>query len=242
MYSGRRTLVLASAWTLLLVVSSLGAGSQLGGHGSGPLPGSAGLRTAAEPFVGTALTATLTASPSNLQQGQSINFQVTANGGHSPYSYTYSGLPPGCSGQNTPSFSCNPSSTGTYTAQASVSDSGTNQTTTNSVSITVTSSGNGNGKGNGGGNNSSNPLSGLFSGFSGILSLLLILSLVGFVTWILLIVGVWIIAITLVRRLPKKGEWGMAGPMGKCAACSAAIPSGSKFCPACGTSTAPKAT
>jgi hypothetical protein len=215
------------------------------------LPGSAPRAAAVEPGFVTAVTpanspvtVSLTISPSQVSEGQSINLQASASGGTPPYSYSYSGLPNGCQGQSGQSFSCNPSESGSFSVQTTATDSHGNQSSpSNSVSVDVTqsTSGNGNGNNNGNGSNSSNPLSSLFSGFSGVLSLLLIFGLVGFVTWILLIVGVWIIAITLVRRLPKRGEWGTAGGTTKCAACSAAIPAGSKFCSACGASTAPKA-
>jgi len=151
------------------------------------------------------LSVSLSVNPSPVQKGNQISVSTTVSGGTSPYSFTYSGLPPGCGGNNVQSFSCNPSSTGSFQIQASVTDNNGNTSVSNSVSLTVTSSSGGNGNGNGGGNNSSNPFSGLLSGLGGFLSLLLIFGIVGFVTWILLIVGVWIIAIVLVRRLPKRG-------------------------------------
>lgn len=190
------------------------------------------------------VSVSLTVNPGRTTEGQTVSVQATANGGTPPYSFAYSGLPNGCQGQNGASFTCNPSSSGTYSIQVTATDSRGNQSSpSNSVSLTVTSSNNGNsnGNGNGNGNNSSNGLSSLFSGFSGVLSLLFIVGIVGFATWILLIVGVWIIAVTLVRRLPKRGEWGTPIASSKCAACGAAIAAGSKFCASCGASTAPKA-
>jgi hypothetical protein len=235
----RGTQAIAATVVLLLLATGVGAfgfHSFSRGHGAAPVS-----PTALVAPLASTMTAVLSVSPSQVQQGQSMNLQTTVTGGRAPYSYTYSGLPPGCTGQNSPSLSCNPSSSGTYTLQVGVSDSSTNQTQSNSVTVTVTTASNGNGNGNGkGGNNSSSGLSSLFSGFSGILSLLLIFSIVGLVTWILLIVGVWVIAITLLRRLPKRGATEAAGAPMKCAACSAANPAGSKFCSACGTSTAPK--
>jgi hypothetical protein len=189
----------------------------------------------------SSLTASLSISPGQLQQGGSISVTTSVSGGTPPYSYSYTGLPSGCSSQDQPLFSCTPSSTGSFSVQVTVTDShGNSSAPSNSVSVDITSSNNGNGNGNGGGNNSSTGLSSLFSGFSGILSLLLIFGVVGFITWILLIVGIWIIAITLVRRLPKRGAIGAAGATAKCGACSAVIPAGSKFCPECGAGTAPK--
>jgi hypothetical protein len=236
-----RILLLAAVLIVLLVPVGL-VGSSDGVPAVGHAAAARASPTVA--LTGSPLSASLTASPSQLTEGQSLMVQVTATGGDPQYSYSYTGLPPGCNGQNSPSVSCNPSGTGTFSIEASVSDSGTNHTQTNSVSVTVTSSqngnGNGNGNGNSGGNNSSGGLSSLFSGFSSILSLLLIFGIVGFATWILLIVGVWIIAITLVRRLPKRGTIDALVAGGKCAACAAPVPGGAKFCPTCGTGTAAK--
>jgi hypothetical protein len=203
-------------------------------------------------MVETAITVNLELSSSSVQEGQSLSVTTTAGGGSGSYSFNYFGLPSGCGGYNSQSFSCDPGSTGQYSVYVNVTDTNGGLAMSNSHSLTVTSSGNGNGNGNGNGgsgNNSSNPFSNLLSGFSGVLSLLIIAGIVGFATWILLIVGVWIIAIVLYRRLPKKGAWPGTAPataptaaaaMVKCANCSAAIPTGSKFCPECGTSTASK--
>ncbi|MCI4317559.1 MAG: hypothetical protein L3K01_01660 [Thermoplasmata archaeon] len=238
-----RTRVFALTVALVLFAGGIGLAASLAhvGSTSGETrSASVGPAVLADAASGP-LGASLTVSPSQVQSGQSIQIQTTATGGVQPYTFSYSGLPGGCSNQNQPSLTCNPTSTGTFTVQASVSDSNGSHTQSNSVSVDVTSSSNnGNGNGKGGGNNSSNPISSLFSGFSGLLPLLLIFGVVGFVTWILLLVGVWIIAITLVRRLPKRGTIGAAEPTTPCAKCSAAIPVGSKFCSECGAATAPK--
>ncbi len=186
--------------------------------------------------------ASLTISPSQITQGQSINVQTSVNGGTSPYSYSYSGLPSGCGGQSSAQFSCNPSGTGNFNVQVMVTDFNGNSSISPSQSLTVTSSNNnnGNGNGNGSGSSSNNSFSSLFSNIGGFLSLLVIFGIVGFATWVLLVVGIWIIAIVLLRRLPKRGEAAAMAVTGRCAACSAAIPSSAKFCPECGASTAPK--
>lgn len=223
---------------VFLVFAFSFGGAALGGLSqttTGPLVGAgAGLHSAA-----SGITASLSINPGSVQEGQSISVSTTASGGTRPYSFAYSGLPPGCTGQNQASFSCNPSSTGSYNVQVSVTDSRGNQSNpSNSVPIDVTSSNSGNGNGNG--NNSSNGLSSLFSGFSGFLSLFLIVGVVGFATWILMLVAVWIIAITLLRRLPKRGSAGGLGATTNCAACSASVPAGSKFCAECGARVASK--
>jgi|HubBroStandDraft_1064217.scaffolds.fasta_scaffold07538_4 hypothetical protein len=188
------------------------------------------------------LSASLTVNPSSVQSGDSISVQTTANGGTPPYQYNYNGLPSGCQGQPSASFSCIASPAGTYQLNVSVSDSNGNQTFSNGVTLDVTSSNNGgNGGGGGGsGNNSSNPISSLLSGLGGIVTYVLIFGIIGFATWILLIVGVWVIAVVLMRRLPKRGASVLVGPSVNCAACSSPMPTGSKFCPQCGASTSPK--
>ena len=62
------------------------------------------------------------ASPSSLLQGSSMDVSVEASGGSSPLNYTYVGLPSGCSATNASSFSCTPSSTGTFVIAVSVTD------------------------------------------------------------------------------------------------------------------------
>lgn len=90
------------------------------------------------------------------------------------------------------------------------------------------------------GNNSSNPFSDLISSLGGAFTYVLIAGIIGFVTWILLIVGIWVIAVVLMRRLPKPAAKASEAASVPCAACSKPIPAGSKFCPECGTSAAPK--
>jgi hypothetical protein len=196
--------------------------------------------------INPALTVSLSISPSSTSTGQSVNIQSSAQGGAGSYTYTYFGLPSNCAGNTMQQFQCSPSQSGNFNVYVEVTDSVGQSVQSSTQSLHVTSSsGNGNGNnGNGGGNNSSNPFSNLLSGFSGVLSLLIIAGVIGLVTWILLIVGVWIIAVVLYRRLPKRGEWSTAAAsttaMTKCASCSASIPVGSKFCPQCGAATTPK--
>jgi hypothetical protein len=197
--------------------------------------------------IDPALQVSLNVNPQDINSGQSIDVQTVASYGSGSYTYNYMGLPSNCmSYQGQSTFSCNPNS-GNYNISVSVSDTNGASVQSSTVSVQVSPSsggGNGNGGSGSGGNNSSNPFGSLLSGFSGILSLLLIAGIVGFVTWILLIVGVWIIAVVLIRRLPKRGTAAaaaLAGATAKCASCSAVIPAGSKFCPECGVKTVPKA-
>ena len=201
--------------------------------------------------IDPSLSAGLTLSPNTVTEGQSINVDVSANGGTGSYSYNYFGLPAGCGGETGSSFSCTPSQTGGFSIYVNVTDTNGAYSVSPTQNLQVNpanSGGNGGGNGSGShegssGNNSSNPLSGLLSGLSGFLSLVIIVGIIGFVSWILLIVGVWIIAVILIRRLPRRGTLiapAAAVPTMKYPSCSANIPAGSKFCADCGTSTAPK--
>ncbi len=203
--------------------------------------------------VDASLAASLSVSPSTITEGQSLEISTSASGGSGTYAYEYSGLPDGCQGYNSASFSCTPSSTGNYNVDVNVTDTNNGYVISNNQNIQINSANNGGsgGSGNGGsgdqgsssGNNSSNPFADLLSGFSGILSLVIIFGIVAFATWILLIVGVWVVAVVLIRRLPKNGA-ALPVPsanVAKCSSCSASIPGGSKYCPECGASMAPKA-
>jgi len=229
------------ALALLFVVSgfAMSAGHPMLRTSPGPTPTStSGSFTAIVPS-NAPLSASLSVNPNHLSKGQSIEVQTNVNGGTPPYSYSYSGLPGGCPGQNAASYSCTPSAAGNFNVNVEVTDNGGNHTSSNSVGVDVSSSSNGNGGGSG--NNSSNPLSSLLSGFGGFLSIVLVFGIVGFVTWILLVVGVWIIAVVLYRRLPKRATDAPPSSAAKCTACGAVLPAGSKFCSECGRSTAPKA-
>lgn len=82
---------------------------------------SASLTVTASP-VGPTITA-FTASPSTLNVGGSTYLNVTATGGSPPYSYVYSGLPPGCSSSSVTSLLCAPTQKGNYTVTVTVTDS-----------------------------------------------------------------------------------------------------------------------
>jgi large repetitive protein len=186
----------------------------------------------------------LTVSPSQITSGQTITVQTNANYGSGSFTYSYNGLPSDCmSGQGQNMFSCNPNQ-GDYNITVTVTDSVGGSATSGNQYLQVSSSNNNNGNGNSGSgsgsNNSSNPFGSLLSGLGSVLSLLIIAGIIGFVTWILLIVGVWIIAVVLIRRLPKRGTAAaamLAGQTTKCSSCSAVIPGDTKFCPECGAST-----
>lgn len=51
-----------------------------------------------------------------------MTFSAVASGGTGPYSWTYSGLPAGCTTKNRSSLTCNPSVTGTFNVRVTVAD------------------------------------------------------------------------------------------------------------------------
>ena len=65
-----------------------------------------------------------TATPAGPDLGQKITFVVSTSGGNGSLTYSYSNLPTGCSSTNSSSFSCTPTSSGTYEVTATVIDQG----------------------------------------------------------------------------------------------------------------------
>ena len=68
------------------------------------------------------LTATLTASPANIDEGQATSLTATPSGGYSPYSYSWQTLPQGCTGSNSATLSCTPTTYGQWTLKVKVTD------------------------------------------------------------------------------------------------------------------------
>jgi hypothetical protein len=62
------------------------------------------------------------AVPSSFTVGTSTVLTVTASGGTGPLTYSYSGLPDGCTSMNASALSCTPTSTGSYTIMVTVTD------------------------------------------------------------------------------------------------------------------------
>src|SRR5437867_15688 len=98
-----------------------------------------GFSVAAEPVslvVNPDPVATIVAAPSETDVGLKIAFAITASQGTGLFSYSYQGLPPGCSSSNTPSLSCTPSSSGPYIIEVSATDEA-GSIATSSVAVTV---------------------------------------------------------------------------------------------------------
>ena len=67
--------------------------------------------------------ASVSVTPSTVEQGQSLAVATLASGGYPPYSFAYTGLPPGCSSSNSTVLACQPNRAGNYTITVAVSDS-----------------------------------------------------------------------------------------------------------------------
>jgi hypothetical protein len=77
-----------------------------------------------------------TANPSTIILGSGTNFTVRANGGTGPLTYSFAGLPRGCSSANLAILACYPTSIGVYNVTVSVVDQ-TNRSVTKSTTLTV---------------------------------------------------------------------------------------------------------
>ncbi len=89
------------------------------------------------------LAASATPSVNPVAAGSTTVITVSASGGQSPYSYSYTGLPQGCTSSNTNSLSCTPSQAGNFTVIIVVSDSsGQSKTLSMALSVTAASSNN----------------------------------------------------------------------------------------------------
>jgi thermopsin len=88
------------------------------------------------PSGGPTITS-FTASPASVTAGSNTTLAVVAIGGVGTLTYTYTGLPPGCTTQNAASLVCTPDSVGTYIVRVWVNDS-MGHSTTSATQLTVT--------------------------------------------------------------------------------------------------------
>lgn len=86
--------------------------------------------------VGKLTVNSFTASPNPVTQGAATQITDNVTGGTAPYTYSYSGLPTGCSGGNTYVFTCVPTVSGTFTVSLGVTDASSN-TASGSLSLVV---------------------------------------------------------------------------------------------------------
>ncbi len=88
---------------------------------------------------GLAIASPLAVSPNPVIVGNVTTFSISASGGATPYSYSYSGLPPGCSSSSTNSLSCTPNTVGNYQITVTVTDAqGRKVTSTTSLVVRPT--------------------------------------------------------------------------------------------------------
>lgn len=85
--------------------------------------GSIGNATSARVRVYSGLIPSATVSNATLWLGDSVFISGNATGGLPPYSYNFTGLPPGCVPQGTDQIGCLPTESGNYTIHFIVSDS-----------------------------------------------------------------------------------------------------------------------
>ncbi len=80
---------------------------------------------------------TAAASRASVDLGQSVTFTAAASQGTPPYSYAWTGLPPGCTAANAPTVDCVPTAAGSYSVVASANDSTGSSTTSAPVAFQV---------------------------------------------------------------------------------------------------------
>lgn len=102
--------------------------------------------------TGPLTVSSFTANPSTVTVGNPTTLSVMVKGGKTPYTYSYSGLPPGCSSSDLSTLTCAPSSGGTYSVVVTVKDqSGSSARATVSLVVQRSSGGGGTGPGGTGG-------------------------------------------------------------------------------------------
>ena len=84
------------------------------------------------------LSVHLVASPTNLAQGDSLALVATTSGGSGGLSFTWRGLPGGCTGSSAGSVTCDPSQSGTFNINVTATDSnGGSSSTQTSVTVSA---------------------------------------------------------------------------------------------------------
>jgi hypothetical protein len=85
---------------------------------------SSGLLSDTWAYVGSLGISSFSGTPGTISVGGSVSFSAVVTGGTPPYTYTYHGLPPGCSPSSSQSqFTCSFSTAGTFSIVLNVTDS-----------------------------------------------------------------------------------------------------------------------
>jgi hypothetical protein len=199
------TMAVALGIVLLLVVGGGGlrAGRALAHPDAAPV--SAGLTTSAGPLT----IQSFQFSPNSISSGSSTQGTVQLSGGTTPYSAWMNNSPNGCQPSSVPvvtsnlttTFSCHPSSTGTFSVHLDVLDSSrpVNRASQTAM-LTVSGNGGGNGSGNGKGGNGSS----IFP--SGLLTVVTLLAVVFLATIIAIAAGTIATAVAVSRGLRRINE------------------------------------
>ncbi|MCI4325176.1 MAG: PKD domain-containing protein [Thermoplasmata archaeon] len=69
--------------------------------------------------------------------GQTIHLQAATQNGSAPFTFSYTGLPPGCPSENVSNYTCEPTGTGAYSVQVTVLDANGVQDTSGMVLVTI---------------------------------------------------------------------------------------------------------
>jgi PKD repeat protein len=86
------------------------------------------------------LEASVTESPSSLPVRDLLTIETQVQYGTAPFEYVYSGLPPGCTSQDSPTVTCSPITAGTYSILVTVTDAkGASANASVSILVTATS-------------------------------------------------------------------------------------------------------
>lgn len=94
--------------------------------------------------TGQPLSVHLTSTPGSVPLGSAVTFDAIAGGGIPPYSYSWQGLPTGCTGSSAAILTCAPRAEGHYSVSVTITDAIGNMATTSlSVSVTIPSKGSG---------------------------------------------------------------------------------------------------
>lgn len=85
----------------------------------------------------TVTTPSASISSGNIDVGQSVTYSTSASAGSGGYSYTWFGLPTGCSTSNANTIDCTPTTAGTFSISVAVTDSNGYQVTSLSLTYVV---------------------------------------------------------------------------------------------------------